>query len=312
MARLHKYSFVQEKSPAHDALLCECTSIEGAEIIILESLGSFPLIEYLKTRANDMQKRFLSRRKVLKKHLKYGDRLAYEIDLREIADRIDTYDDKTLEWTMMSDLFKFEIKDIEYNYEVEKLVTVSNKDLFGYADLIIDFNVCIVPRLVDIPHYVQKTKYNDLNQLSMDFVDDPRSAIKKHGTIVVELKPKITDIGAVLRQVKTYREYLPDITNTVIATFSEVSDDIRQIAKNENVTIVAFEGEVKEDIRNGYSPKQAYELSPQQAYAMSQKPPSESQLNYLQNLGYKGEVISMLEASAKIEELRSKKNDTFG
>jgi len=333
MAPKNRYSFQQDKSPDHDKLLCECTSTEGAEIIILEALGSFPIIEFFKTYAKESRKKFLSHIKDQKKHLTYGDRLTLEFRLLEDVDYldtlVDTLDDEII--TLLPNYFRCEIKDIAYNYEPEKLVMVSDKDLYGYADLIINFNVCIVPRLVDIPHVTYNEILNHfpkdladdiyekhcaqcehLNDFSENLTNNPeRYAIKKSGTILVELKPKITDIGAVLRQVKTYREYLPDITNTVIATFSEVSDDIRQIVKHENVTIVVFEGEVKEDVR---SPKQAYELqySPQQAYAMSRIPPSEKQLNFLHQLGYKGEVASSLEASAKIEDLKSKKNDTFG
>lgn len=303
MGRLTARSFDQ-RTPDHDALLCECTTKEGAENIILQSIEEFFTGEFLKgTMLNAMwHLKELLYRGVLKypklrgklgddlrlfdHYLQLFNHIKYETDIEKLGDDL---------W--LFDHLKYE-KDIEYNYEVEKLVMKSDRDLFGYADLIIDYNVVIKPYFVfgELSLVFGEGPETDTSKIWLGY--DPIT-IKKHGTILVELKPYIRDIGAVLRQVKTYRDYLPNITNTVIATFSEVSDNIRQLAQNENVIIVAFKGEIKEDSQKG-------KISPKQAAKMSEQPATEKQLEFLHELGYTGEIRNKLEASAIIDELLKK------
>jgi hypothetical protein len=186
-------------------------------------------------------------------------------------------------------------------YEVEKLVTKSDGYLFGYADLIIEYKVNIKPYFVfgKLSFVFNDASKEDVSKI---WLDAHMINFKKNGTTLVELKPNLYDIGAVLRQVKTYREYLPKIKNTVIATFSDVSDDIRQLAKNEGVIIVTFKGEIKEDIQNE---KLSHNVS--QSYTMSQQPATEKQLVLLRKLGHTGEVRNKLEASAIIDDLLKKR-----
>jgi len=289
MARLTAKSFDQRTSD-HDALLCECTSKEGAENIILQSIEEFFTGEFLKTTMlnamPDLKRCLYNTISTHPEYLQLLGRPMYEEDIV-----IGIVDDLWL-----FNHLKYE-KNIEYNYEVERLVTKSDGYLFGYADLIIEYNVIIKPYFAfgELSFVFGESSEEDISKIWLDVTS---ISFKKYGTILIELKPNLRDKGAVLRQVKTYRECLPDIKNTVIATFSEVSDARRQLAKNEDVIIVTFKGEIKNP---------PYNIK--QSYTMSQQPATEKQLKFLRELGYTGEVHNRLEASAIIDELKKQQRE---
>ena len=299
MARLTAKSF-EQRSPDHDALLCECTSNEGAENIISQSIEEFLKGDFLK-------QRMLTAMPLVRKGL--HNPFSAEVEQRGESSEYDflLYDDLQL-----YDHLEYE-NDIEYSYEVERLVMKSDGYLFGYADLILDYNVVIKPYFAfeldsDQEKRIEFTESPKSHLKSEKMLDDSTIwlemsneyvyffNINKKGTILVELKPRLYDIGAVLRQVKTYRKYLPNITDTVIATFSEISDNICEIAKNEGVIIATFEGEIKEDTSN----EKILQNCIKQASKMSQEPATKKQLKLLRELDYGGEVHNKLEASAII------------
>lgn len=267
-----------QSTPDHDALLCECTSKEGIEHIIWQSIREAVWPMMVEVAPRDIYE-FL--------HELYNTTRDHEVCEKLRGTKLC---EKLGNKIWLQDHLYHDI-NVDYNYEVEKLVKKQDVLQIGYADLIITYSIEIKPYIL-----VENAQKEDIVRIKLfsNFV------VHEKGTILVELKPDIYDIGAVLRQVKTYRDYLPNITSTVITTFSEVSDDIQQLAKNEDVIIVTFEGEIKEDSQKG-------KISPKQASIMSQQPATEKQLEFLRKLGYTGEAHNKLEASAIIGELLKKK-----
>jgi hypothetical protein len=63
-------------------------------------------------------------------------------------------------------------------------------------------------------------------------------------SVVIEVKPKLDDIGSTIRQLKTYERCLRGSCaefHKVIVTHSQVRDDIKEYLEHEGVLLVVFE-----------------------------------------------------------------------
>lgn len=69
--------------------------------------------------------------------------------------------------------------------------------------------------------------------------------VNTYHIIIIEVKPELMDIGSVLRQLKTYEQCIVAQNRNVkiskvIATYSEVSEDVKQYLLHEGVHVIKF------------------------------------------------------------------------
>lgn len=119
------------------------------------------------------------------------------------------------------------VKDdgIQTSYETETICKNGNF-IIGYADIIITAKSNIII----------KRKYDGIiHDVGLNTV----------GMIVVEVKPELNDIGSALRQLKTYEQCIKhqvtyDKFYKAIATYSEVSEDVKEYLLHEGVHVIKF------------------------------------------------------------------------
>jgi hypothetical protein len=62
--------------------------------------------------------------------------------------------------------------------------------------------------------------------------------------IIIEVKPELSDIGSVLRQLKTYEQCILQNKDTrvskIIATYSNISEDVKDYLLHEGVHVIKF------------------------------------------------------------------------
>ncbi|MFZ2471371.1 MAG: hypothetical protein WAW52_05440 [Methanothrix sp.] len=114
-----------------------------------------------------------------------------------------------------------------YKYETEVLCKSGNSFIIGYADLIFSWEMFFSETYVLANHPTNAVRY------------------------VIEAKPELTDVGAVLRQLKTYKATKERIWEAdrwkivpvymAIATYSSISDDVRAYLEHEGVKVVTFD-----------------------------------------------------------------------
>ncbi|MFA5458442.1 MAG: hypothetical protein WC261_12510, partial [Synergistaceae bacterium] len=123
--------------------------------------------------------------------------------------------------------------------ETEALVK-NGTFIIGYADAIIDLT------------YNINVSYQLDDNWRMD-----GGSFQPRVRVLVEAKPKITSIGEVIRQLKTYKDIIQRVCTTttgwisggyemlpvfpVIATYSKLQDDALEYLKNEGITVAVFE-----------------------------------------------------------------------
>lgn len=59
--------------------------------------------------------------------------------------------------------------------------------------------------------------------------------------VIIEVKPKVKDFGAILRQIKTYMDTLKDNPYGMIVTYSDISNEMRELLKKEGVFVVSLD-----------------------------------------------------------------------
>lgn len=128
---------------------------------------------------------------------------------------------------------KISISEIEISKETEVIIK-NGSFILGYADALI----------------------NLVYKGSVDFEIEPKwtwknaQEINRKIRILIEAKPKVTSIGEVIRQLKTYRDIIEandrhsgegNRIYSVIVTYSVLNEDELEYLKNENISVVTFE-----------------------------------------------------------------------
>jgi hypothetical protein len=110
------------------------------------------------------------------------------------------------------------------DYETE-VICRSGSFIVGYADILIKYR---------IDHRATG---------SMDGYEASRHLAGDRKQVLVELKPALDDIGAVLRQLKTYESILRGDGNfeKVIVTYDQQNEDLIEYLKHEGVRLIRFE-----------------------------------------------------------------------
>lgn len=128
---------------------------------------------------------------------------------------------------------KITISKIEVSKETEVIMR-NGKFIIGYADALIDL----------------------VYKGSVDFEIEPgwtwknAQEIDRTVKILIEAKPKVTSIGEVIRQLKTYRDIIKENDQrigvqtpifSVIVTYSVLTEDELEYLRNEDISVVVFE-----------------------------------------------------------------------
>lgn len=122
-------------------------------------------------------------------------------------------------------------KELQIDYETEVLCQshgYKSNFIIGYADILIKL-------------FVQRDEDPARYGLPAGSPCQMREILAK---ILVECKPELTDIGSVLRQIKTYKSLLYDGRSNfhnVIASYDEPPQKVIDYLKHEGVEIVIFE-----------------------------------------------------------------------
>lgn len=122
------------------------------------------------------------------------------------------------------------ISKIEMSKETEVIIK-NGTFIIGYADAIIDL---VYKGTIDF-------------EIEPNWTWKNAQKIDRKVRILVEAKPKITSIGEVIRQIKTYRDILKTKDReeceifSVIATYSILDEDALEYLRNEHISVIVFE-----------------------------------------------------------------------
>ena len=250
MSRFHD-EFFRQGSPAHDALMIKCLSKAGIEKI----LSTVDIAKQVTTCHEKNQEiiicnlddgRRCARPGVLENNINvgYGGKVCcqnYQCTQRDKHNCIYQNSNWNPEFKPVQVVVPgvVEITNISQKAETEALVK-NGTFIIGYADAIIDltYNINVSYQLDDI--------------WRMD-----GGSFQPRVRVLVEAKPKITSIGEVIRQLKTYKDIIQRVCTTttgwisggyemlpvfpVIATYSKLQDDALEYLKNEGITVAVFE-----------------------------------------------------------------------
>lgn len=123
----------------------------------------------------------------------------------------------------------FEVQNIEISKETEVIVR-NGAFIIGYADAVIE--------LV----YKGSVNYQIDGKWTWKAFD-----IDKKVKILIEAKPKLTSIGEVIRQLKTYKQIIEHCSSYVykiypiIVTYTKLDEDAIDYLRNEDISVVVFE-----------------------------------------------------------------------
>lgn len=263
MSRFHD-EFFRAGSPEHDALMIKCTSEKGIDKI----LNSIDLSESIQKAFQEQTQRWTKSITIchLKENKKVAWRGAYLDWVREeqnvphirssyisggrkevcdLADRKKC--GHSSECAFYSEgkrpyasevglLFEVLPEKISRSYETEVIVRNGNF-IVGYADAVIKTSH---PMRIDAT-IEDGWAWNNYGETAID-VD-----------ILVEAKPKLSSIGEVIRQLKTYKSLLQRVPPSsgsgyhipilpVIVTYTKLDNDAVFYIQNEGIKVVVFEG----------------------------------------------------------------------
>jgi hypothetical protein len=112
-----------------------------------------------------------------------------------------------------------EIQEIYLDYETE--VICKPKSTFGFVDIVFTYKAKL-NRQYRIGSYENWSDYGIFK-------------------VIVEVKPELNDLGAAIRQIKTYRQVLNfDIAFMVIVTYSSISKEAIEYLEHEKIRVVRF------------------------------------------------------------------------
>lgn len=205
MSRFHD-EFFKQRGTRHDKLMMKAVSKSGIEKL----LGEKPILE-----TKDVPK--TAKACILKN---YNDEkvVVWELN-KDNGPNVKSY--------LESIGTEIEVKESiteKTEYETE-VICKSGSFIIGYADIFIKYNIS--------RHAIGSLEGLDVSQyLGSDY---------KH--VLVELKPQLDDIGAVLRQLKTYESILgrEGRLEKVIVTYDQQSEDLIEYLKHEGVRLIRFE-----------------------------------------------------------------------
>lgn len=139
------------------------------------------------------------------------------------------------------------LESYKVDWETEKICKRETGYIFGYADVVFDFQLKI--RKDFIISDMETWRGYDYGEVNL--------------RVAVEAKPKLTSWGAPLRQLKTYMDLLkPSFSHTrnnlpiagVISTFSRIPRKTHKILEKENVYVITFTK--KGEISDVFAPEQ--------------------------------------------------------
>lgn len=205
MSRFHD-EFFKQRGTRHDKLMMKAVSKAGIEKI----LGEKPILrkqEVPKTANALMGKNY------------NGD----PVLVWDIETNLPSHVKYALESTGIEiDVVERVTEKIDYETEV---ICRSGSFIVGYADILIKYRI-------------DDRVYGNMNgyETSQHLVGDRKQ-------VLVELKPALDDIGAVLRQLKTYESILrgDGKFEKVIVTYDQQNEDLIEYLKHEGVRLIRFE-----------------------------------------------------------------------
>lgn len=244
MSRFHD-EFFRQGSPAHDALMIKCLSKGGIEKICsqLNVLGEWEdslkktEVDIVICELNDgRQSARNGSVESLIKQVPYSSEIyctkAYSTYDRERCPNADVCIFRKDETKMPTG--RTILPRLTFNTEITKETEVLMKSgnfIIGYADAVIDVK-CVA-------------------SLSLKITDtwkwENATTRDKHIKILIEAKPKLSSIGEVIRQLKTYSDCINRSgmvkwdTRLVIATYSKLGEDSLEYLANEGISVVVFE-----------------------------------------------------------------------
>lgn len=241
MSRFHE-EFFKQNGTGHDELLLKCLSEEG-----LEKIKAAFLLEQSATKSREIDVwrcpltdgKFRYQKSVPRLDPQWG----YELPPRpgsnkvfgEIAYRrmcsheqdcnnIDVcqfFQDGTSGLLVKCTQIPY-IEKLDINYQSEIIVNGGRGFILGYADLLISF-VFHRKALISLP-----------NGENWTVEERPYS---EH--VLIEVKPDLKDVGAVLRQIKTYAEHIPG--RLAVVTYTNPTAPILRFLDHEGVKVLVFE-----------------------------------------------------------------------
>lgn len=117
----------------------------------------------------------------------------------------------------------------EATYETEKLMKTKSGFIIGYADILLCY----------------KVKFVLLRAMTKETVirGYPKTGYVVSYRVLVEAKPDLVSFGAVIRQIKTYRDCLGSIKNLklVVATYTKPNESFLKLFENEGIKLIHFE-----------------------------------------------------------------------
>ncbi len=238
MARFHD-EFFKQKGTEHDEMICTIVSDAGLKWVA-NSLKSFDI--------NDTLNRTIKLAECgeIGQYIAYGD-LKVEGDYYKTvqceycancgSNSCGFNNDGTLAYhysrketphdiRLLTVTCPYKIQSVSCSFETE--VICKNRDfIIGYADLVISDERTFKGTIV--------SKYEKGNTLTYTHIE--------YNNYLIDAKPTLEDMGAVLRQIKTYRAILNNVyrfKGVAIVTKSEVKNGTRKLAANEGVKILNY------------------------------------------------------------------------
>lgn len=267
MSRFHD-EFFRQGSPAHDALMIKCTSTKGIQKIT-EEIG---LAASMHTFAESIAKGGVDKTVTIC-HFEVG-RVAWK-GINSGDSWSTTNKNAPRIYRNYAGVFECELKNDKKCEYVEKCLlgaedTTEKRDATLAVHLNADKTVHTYETEVIVKNGAFIIGYADAvikssAPCAVDAVINDEWTWKEYGKlepqidILIEAKPKLTSIGEVIRQLKTYRERLQrDIEirwyapghytrkvmipmRAVIVTYTKLDSDALQYLKNEGIDVVVFE-----------------------------------------------------------------------
>lgn len=255
MSRFHD-EFFRQGSPAHDALMIKCLSKAGIEkilstvdiathvtsahkkpqeIVVCQLVGG--RCAYVGKLEDNVREGYHRGHQTVMCHKIWDGKCKYSREDQCIFENSHWNPEcKPVQAFIPSTV---EIINVDQKAETEALVK-NGTFIIGYADAIIDlaYNINVSYQLDD--------------NWRMD-----GGSFQPRVRVLVEAKPKITSIGEVIRQIKTYKDIIQQVRTAsagwvsggyeilpvfpVIATYSKLQDDALEYLKNEGITVAVFE-----------------------------------------------------------------------
>lgn len=257
-SRFHK-EFYKEASAKHDKLILSCITKEGLKKIAL-AIGLNDIKRKFEQDGIFCGKRaiyYCGRNKIIQteknwgcasvkeEEVQYCEHLDRERLLEQLRSERYYLPKEGLNETVKSFLkyvgpslkpykvcFHTHYKAVGYNAKYNTEVLMKNGNfIVGYADLIIRYGVKLRFEMATRPNIVIE-----------NYKPEKEEIIERHH-VLVEGKPNLSSFGAVIRQIKTYKECCKSKPKLVIATYIKPEKEILEVFKNEGISVVSFEGE---------------------------------------------------------------------